>query len=94
MKRTQIIKYPKGFPDKDHTQIAVRFPTPLFGAIIEMAKREKKTFNDMVVELVKVGKLDLEESDILEPTHDEDKEIDVGAPITDRQRTDTKTSKR
>lgn len=62
------IKYPQGFKDRvGHTKIAVSFPTPLFDAIIEIAKREKKTFNEMVVYLVACGKLDLEESDVLEP---------------------------
>lgn len=62
------IKYPTGYPVAGKTKIAVAFPSELFIAVIEMAKREKKSFNDMVVELVKVGKLDLEESDMLEPT--------------------------
>jgi hypothetical protein len=62
------IKYPAGFPGKTgETKIAVRFPTPLFKDIIAMAQREAKPFNDMVVELVKVGKFDLDESDALEP---------------------------
>ena len=60
------IKYPKGYPSGSNTKIAVGFPTELFKAIVEMAKQENKTFNTMVVELVKCGKLDLEESDRLE----------------------------
>ena len=61
------IKYPAGFPGKaGETKIAVRFPTPMFKDIMTMAQREKKPFNDMVVELVRVGKLDLDESDALE----------------------------
>jgi hypothetical protein len=39
----------------------------LFDDVIEMAKHENKTFNAMVIELIKVGKLDLDESDALEP---------------------------
>ena len=61
------IKYPKGFRMREHTQVAVRFPDDLFKEIIAMAKAEKKDFNAMVLELVKCGKLDLEESDKLEP---------------------------
>jgi hypothetical protein len=62
------IKYPAGFPGRPgETKIAVSFPTQVFKDIIAMAKREQKTFNDMVVELCKVGKLDLDESDALEP---------------------------
>jgi hypothetical protein len=63
----RAIKYPTGYPAGGGTKIAVTFPNDLFEAIIDIAKREKKTFNDMVVELCKVGKLDLEESDMLEP---------------------------
>jgi len=44
-------------------KIAVSFPAQLFHDVIAMAKTEKKTFNDMVIDLVKCGKLDLEESD-------------------------------
>ena len=62
------IKYPKGFRMRGHTQVAVRFPDDLFKAIIAMAKKENKDFNAMAIELCKCGKLDLEESDALEPT--------------------------
>ena len=62
------IKYPVGYSDgHGGLKIAVIFPKSLFDNIIAMAKREKKTFNHMVVELVTVGKLDLDESDALEP---------------------------
>ena len=58
------IKYPVGMPSGfGKLKIAVNFPEQLFRDIIKMAKAEKKTFNDMVVDLVKCGKLDLEESD-------------------------------
>jgi len=57
------IRYPTGYPTNGRIKIAVAFPDKLFLGVIEMAKREKKTFNDMVIELVKCGKLDLEESD-------------------------------
>jgi hypothetical protein len=64
------IKYPKGFRMRGQTQVAVRFPDELFEAVIKMAKAEKKEFNAMVVDLVKCGKMDLEESDRHEPiTH-------------------------
>ena len=61
------IRYPKGFRMREHTQVAIRFPDELFKEIIAMAKREEKDFNAMVLELVRCGKLDLEESDKLEP---------------------------
>jgi len=62
------MKQPKGFPTKPgHIKIAINFPEDLFKAIILMATTEKKHFNSMVVELCRVGKLDLEESDRLEP---------------------------
>lgn len=58
------IKYPVGYPiDKSHLRIAVTFQKELFHDIITMAKKENKTFNEMVIDLVKCGKLDLEESD-------------------------------
>ena len=62
------IKYPKGYPQrKGYTKIAVSFPDPVFKAILTRAKLEKKEFNAMVVELCKVGELDLSESDRYEP---------------------------
>ena len=61
------IKYPKGFRNRGETQVAVRFPDEMFNDIIKMAKKENKTFNAMVIELCKVGKLDLDESDRHEP---------------------------
>ena len=57
------IRYPTGYPANGRVKIAVAFPNQLFLDVIEMAKREKKTFNDMIVELVQLGKFDLEESD-------------------------------
>ena len=58
------IKYPKGYRSRPgYIQIAVNFPDSIFEAILSRAKREKKTFNAMVVELCKVGELDLSESD-------------------------------
>ena len=64
------IKYPTGV-DKENgdKQIAVRFPPQLFNQIIKMAKKEEKTFNVMVMDLVKCGKLCLDESDKHEPTN-------------------------
>jgi hypothetical protein len=66
------IKYPKGFRNGGNTQIAVRFPDELFKEIIKQAKREKKDFNAMVLDLIKCGKLDLEDSDRHEPSSQED----------------------
>lgn len=58
------IKYPVGYAvNEDELRIAVNFPKKLFHDIVAMAKKEKRTFNAMVMELVKCGKLDLEESD-------------------------------
>jgi hypothetical protein len=62
------MKYPVGTQGKaGHIKVAVTFPEQLFMDIIAMARREKKDFSEMVSELCKVGKLDLEESDALEP---------------------------
>jgi hypothetical protein len=62
------IRYPSGYCEREgFSKIAVSFPKPLFNTVIARAKREKKTFNDMVVELVKVGELDLSDSDRHEP---------------------------
>lgn len=64
------IRYPKGFAMRGFTQVAVRFPDELFREIIVQAKRERKDFNTMVLDMVQCGKLDLEESDKHEPiTH-------------------------
>ena len=57
------IKYPTGYKKDGVIQIAVRFDTRMFESIIKRAKREKKTFNDMVVDLCKCGELCLSESD-------------------------------
>jgi len=59
------IKYPKGYTyhRKGYSKIAVSFPDQVFNNIISRAKRENKSFNDMVVELCKVGELDLSDSD-------------------------------
>jgi hypothetical protein len=58
------MKYPKGYRRPGSiAQIAIRFPDELFHDILVMAKRERKGFNEMVIELCKCGKLDLEESD-------------------------------
>ena len=62
------IRYPSGYSGREgFSKIAVSFPQPVFNTIIARAKRENKTFNDMVVELVKVGELDLSDSDRHEP---------------------------
>jgi hypothetical protein len=58
------MKYPVGYhAGYQKLKIAVVFPEQLFRDVVKMAKAEKKSFNDMVVDLVKCGKLDLEESD-------------------------------
>jgi len=60
------MKYPKGFAEVPGSRkIAVRFPEALFRDIIAKAKAERpqKGFNEMVVSLVKCGKLCLDESD-------------------------------
>lgn len=61
------MKYPKGYRRDGVTQIAVRFDDKLFKDILSMAKKEKKDFNSMVVDLCKCGKLCLDESDEHEP---------------------------
>ena len=62
------MKYPVGTRGKpSHIKVAVTFPDQLFMDIIAMARRDNKDFSEMVTELCKVGKLDLEESDALEP---------------------------
>lgn len=61
------IKYPKGVRSKGQAKIAVSFPEALFDEIIKMAKKENKTFNAMIVELSRCGKLCLDESDQHEP---------------------------
>ena len=65
---TNTIKYPKGYRDEEgFTKISIKFTDKLFSELIKMAKREEKSFNAMIIELVLVGKLDLEESDACEP---------------------------
>jgi hypothetical protein len=62
------MKQPKGFvATKGHTKVAINFPDPLFKDIIRMANAAGKPFNFMVVDLCRVGKLCLDESDALEP---------------------------
>jgi len=63
-----MTRYPKGYKTAPgYSKIAVSFPDDLFKAILKMAKKEDKTFNVMVLDLVRCGKLDLEESDKHEP---------------------------
>ena len=66
-----MTKYPVGYQTKADAQngvirCAVSFEDQLFLDIITMAKREKRTFSEMVNELCKCGKLCLYESDMLE----------------------------
>lgn len=61
------IKYPHGFVTHGAIQVAVRFDEDLFNRIIDQAKKEKRTFNEMVIYLAECGKLCLDESDALEP---------------------------
>lgn len=64
-----VRKYPEGyFRSPNQRQVAVRFPSVLFEEIIERAKHENKSFNDMVISLIQCGKLCLDESDKLETT--------------------------
>jgi hypothetical protein len=59
-----MIKYPAGFHTRPgFVKIAVEFPHQLFAEIITMGMKENKAFSPMVVELVKCGKLCLDESD-------------------------------
>jgi hypothetical protein len=68
MQKVSNIKYPKGYQKGDGTtQLAIRFPHALFDQLIKMAKKEQKDFNAVVVDLVKCGKLCIDESDALEP---------------------------
>ena len=61
-------KMPKGFREKGHPpKVSVMFPEELFTRIKKMARAEDKGFSVMVVELCRVGILDLEESDACEP---------------------------
>ena len=66
-----MAKYPIGYQSKSDAangviKCAVAFEDQLFIDIIAMAKREKKTFSEMVNDLCKCGKLCLYESDMLE----------------------------
>lgn len=61
---------PRGFRPVtgDHRpRVAVVFDDDLFDAIRALAIKENKNFSAMVRELCKIGILDLEESDRLEP---------------------------
>lgn len=65
-----VRKMPRGFRPVtgDHRpRVAVIFDDDLFEAIRAMAVKEDKGFSQMVRELCRVGILDLEESDRLEP---------------------------
>jgi len=60
--------YPKGYKSRTgFTKIAVSFPNETFTDILTMAVKENKEFSAMVTDLVKCGKLCLDESDALEP---------------------------
>lgn len=64
-------KMPIGFrpASGDHRpRVAVVFDEELFDKIRAMAALENKSFSEMVRELCRVGILDLEESDRLEPS--------------------------
>jgi hypothetical protein len=59
---------PKGFRDEGaNPKVAVMFDEEIFDKIKKMALKERRSFSAMVCELCKVGILDLEESDRLEP---------------------------
>jgi hypothetical protein len=57
----------RGHPEGDKLKVACSFDTRLFLRIRKRAEKEKRSFTSMVEELCKVGLLDLEESDRLEP---------------------------
>jgi predicted CopG family antitoxin len=59
---------PRGFRDEGaNPKVAVMFDEEIFDKIKKMALKERRSFSAMVCELCKVGILDLEESDRLEP---------------------------
>jgi hypothetical protein len=59
---------PKGFREEGaNPKVAVMFEEVLFEKIKKMALKERRSFSGMVCDLCKVGILDLEESDRLEP---------------------------
>jgi hypothetical protein len=62
-----MIKYPTGIMKGDRKQIAVRFKVHTFEIIMRRAKREGRTFNEMVEDLCKCGELCLADSDKHEP---------------------------
>jgi hypothetical protein len=68
MEMQKMIKYPEGYTKGDGTkQLAIRFPHALFDQITRMAMKEERNFNEMVLELIRCGKLCIEESDAMEP---------------------------
>lgn len=62
------INYPKGFKDRSgFIKLSISFPEELFKEVMKMAKKEERTFNDVLIELINVGKFDIDESDRHEP---------------------------
>ncbi len=58
----------KGVIDKKgHRKVAISFPEGLFKTIDARAKAAKTSFSAEVVDLVKCGLLDVQESEALEP---------------------------
>ena len=60
---TKASKTATGFRVKHGLKTAVTFPETLFASIRRRAAREHRSFSEQVVELCKVGELDLSESD-------------------------------
>jgi len=60
----------KGYKESGRLKIACAFESELFKKIQKQAIKEHKSFSKMVEELCKVGMLDLEESDALEPNNE------------------------
>ena len=59
----------KGHKESGRLKIACAFDPRLFSKIKRMAEKDSRSFSSVVEELCRVGMLDLEESDRLEPAH-------------------------
>jgi hypothetical protein len=63
------MKYPKGYPVRPGViKLAISFPEELFKEVLQMAIKERRAFDNVLIELIKIGKFDLDESDSHEPT--------------------------
>jgi hypothetical protein len=71
------MKQPKGYDvGNNQTRIAVKLDIKLFKQITDQAKKENKSFSEMVSSLCKCGLLCLAESDALEPINAQGDELD------------------